>query len=368
MQYRYWFAIIACLALLQNAVVAEMAMTTVIRVDRNVAEMGVVLGAGRTDGLEVGAEVTLLRQGEPIVHPLTDEVLGVPQEPVGLAQVVEVQERQAQAVLLRQYSMPQVEDMAEYEKVVAMPVRLEREPDAEIVQRMKDLERNVSQYRKSNKAIKGYPVFAQQVWEELTSIKSYLVALDERLIVLEERQNEDHVRLSSVMSGEYQQDMKEFTIRYAPDTKVKLKVAGKTPLIDVERDSLEVDLAEDQLAAMKKLKEEVEEEEASWWDKIMAELAADEEEEEEVDLEAEGGEEEMGFEEEEGGQEKMAGEGEEGGAWYSSRWAMGGVVLLFAMTAMFVFYNKLFRRSDDLLDDDDDDDFEEFDEEEYEEE
>ena len=36
------------------------------------------------------------------------------------------------------------------------------------------------------------------------------------------------------LSGEYMsQDMKEFTIRYAPDTQVKLRAAGKTLLISI---------------------------------------------------------------------------------------------------------------------------------------
>ena len=39
----------------------------------------VVLGTGYLAGLNVASLVTLLREGEPIIPPLTGEVLGVPQ-------------------------------------------------------------------------------------------------------------------------------------------------------------------------------------------------------------------------------------------------------------------------------------------------
>ncbi len=374
---RYWIVVIANLSLLPGSVVAELASTMVIRVERDEAATGVILGAGRMDGLEVGDQVTLLRQGAPIVHPLTEEVLGVPQEPVGLARVVEVQERQAQAILVRQYSMPQARDTAEYEREVAAPVPAVQAPDPQMIQRMKKLEDRVAQNRKRSNAARGYPVFAEQVWEELTSIKSYLVSIDERLIALEERQNEDRMRLVSVMNGEYQrQNMKEFTIRYSPEAEVKFKVAGKTLTIDVERDSLQMDMVADPLAMVDKTEKVKKEEEAGWWDKLMGSMEGGEEEEEEspmvMEEEAEdegwGGdeEEEISWEEEEetepsaeGGEESA----EEEAAWYSSTWMMGGVVLLFVVMAVFVLYDRIFRGSDDLLDDDD---FEEYEDDEEE--
>jgi len=355
MYKRYWIAIIACLSLLPSLAAAEIAVTMVIRVERDEAATGVILGAGRMGGLEVGAQVTLLRTGEPIIHPLTQEVLGVPQEPVGLARVVEVQERQAQAILVRQYSMPQARDMAEYERETVASAPMVQEPDPEIMQRMKKLEDGVWQNRKRSNTMKSYPVFAEQVWEELTSIKSYLVSIDERLIALEARQNEDRMRVVSFMNGEYQrQDMKEFTIRYAPDAQVKLKVAGKTLMIDVERDSLQMDMAVDPLAMVEQTKQ-VAEEKASWWDKLMG-STEEKKKEEEIDWpddETEDGKGEEGAEEE---------------AWYSSIWTKGGVILLFVVMIVFVLYDKVFRGSDDLMDDldEEDDDFEEYEDDEEE--
>ncbi len=111
-----------------------------------------------------------------------------------------------------------------------------------VIERVKGLEKDMVQYRKYRKTIAAYPVFAQQVWDELKAAKSYLVELDERLIALEERQGEDRSRLNSVINGEYRaEEVKEFTIRYSPDADVKLKVEGTTLVISVERDSLHVE-------------------------------------------------------------------------------------------------------------------------------
>jgi hypothetical protein len=57
-----------------SAMTAVTMMTTVVAV----SGQEVTLGAGSRSGMVMAAEVTLLRQGQPIVHPLTGQILGVP--------------------------------------------------------------------------------------------------------------------------------------------------------------------------------------------------------------------------------------------------------------------------------------------------
>ncbi|MBM3278608.1 MAG: hypothetical protein FJY95_11100 [Candidatus Handelsmanbacteria bacterium] len=226
----------------------------------------VVLDSGRREGLGLDAQVGLLREGNPIVHPLTGQVLGQPQEPVGMARVFEVGEHQSRAVVEKSYSPALVGDAAEFtpgpRQDLARPqppasapeaesadrpqsegvasARQGQGGDAQMQQRLKDLERSVEEYNASKKTLKAYPVFAQRVWDEISTMKSYLVSLDERLAHLEEQSQERH-HLGGTLAGEGgKEGMREFTIRYAPDTQVKVKVAGKTLLVSVERDSLRV--------------------------------------------------------------------------------------------------------------------------------
>lgn len=203
----------------------------------------VVLGAGRLDGLAEASQVTLLRDGEPIVHPLTGEVLGTPQEPVGTVHVYEVSDRRARGGMVKIYSEPQVNDLAEFARaVVRAPQPEPPQAVAEVMRKVERLEGSVAKYERSSEDLRSYPAFSRRVWDELASMKSYLVSLDERLVELEEQQSDDHYRLSSVLSGEYQrEDLKEFTIRYTPDTRIRLQAAGKTLLISVVRDSLRVE-------------------------------------------------------------------------------------------------------------------------------
>jgi len=223
---------------------AEMATTRIVEVKRG-SGFTVVLEAGTAQGLVQGATVTLLRQGEKIVHPLSGQVLGVPQEPVGMAEVRSAETNRAVAVLVKTYSTPKVGDMAEYDKTSAMAVAQAAEaPEvvAHVMERVRGLEKDIKSYRKSQKTLSAYPVFAQQVWDEMGAIKSYLVTIDERLIELEAQQGEDRNRLSQVLNGEYMaQEAKELTIRYSEDTDVRLQVAGKTLVISVERDSLHME-------------------------------------------------------------------------------------------------------------------------------
>ena len=221
---------------------AVTAMTTVVEV----SGPEVTLGAGSQHGMVMAAEVTLLREGEPIVHPLTGQILGVPQEPVGMVHVFEVQEQTAKARLVKTYSEPMVDDLAEYMQVmVETPQPDVKDVVDEFAQRVKELESSVQDYEKANETLtKSYPAFARRIWDEISAMRSYMVSLDERLVELEEQQSEDHTRLASVMTGEYRpEDLKEFTIKYTPDTEIKLQASGKTLLIGVSvvNDTVRID-------------------------------------------------------------------------------------------------------------------------------
>jgi hypothetical protein len=245
MLYRYC-TIFFLLLYFVAPVAAEMAITRIVEVKRG-SGFTVFLEAGTNHGLVQGTKVTLLREGEKIVHPLSGQVLGVPQEPVGMAEVRSAEANRAVAVLIKTYSTPKVGDMAEYDKASAKAVaQVAKEPEvvAHVMERVRGLEKDIKSYRKSQKTLSAYPVFAQQVWDEMGAIKSYLVTIDERLIELEAQQGEDRNRLSQVLNGEYMaQEAKELTIRYSEDTDVRLQVAGKTLVISVERDSLHLERA-----------------------------------------------------------------------------------------------------------------------------
>ena len=238
MLYRYSISI-ALVAITFSGAHAERVLTRVIDVEQSGAHE-VVLDAGRLDGLREGARVTLLREGEAIVHPLTGEILGIPQEPVGLAEVKGLQDRRARTIMVKSYSRPQIGDLAEYGKVQMEAAAAQSAPVevAKVIKRVKTLEAVMQQYKKTQKSLSAYPVFAQQVWDEMGTIKSYLVALDERLIELETQQHEDRNRLTAMIGGESQGTGKELTIRYTEDTDLTLRVAGKTLLISVEPDSI----------------------------------------------------------------------------------------------------------------------------------
>ncbi len=219
-------------------VAGEMAMARVVSVEGT----EVTLDAGMKAGLGNGAMVTLLREGEPIVHPLTGAVLGMPQEPVGMLEVVQAAETSARGILSKAYSQPMVGDLAEYEAVemtMAAPAPAMAEKTDGVEDRIEELEKTLRQYQKSGKAIKAYPTFVQQVWDEIMAMRSHLLSVDERLVELEEQQGADRIRLSSLASGDLRgAGTEEFTIRYMPGTDVRLKIAGKTLLITVDQDSV----------------------------------------------------------------------------------------------------------------------------------
>jgi hypothetical protein len=247
---------------LGRAPVAGAGSAQVIEVGRSHGDKAeVLLNAGRREGLALDAQVNLLRPGSPIVHPLTGQELGRPQEPVGVARVFEAGDHQSRAVVEKSYTETQVGDEAEFAPAAAQEPAAAgqgheaagkaggtapaeehgRAGDAEMQQRLRDLERSVEEYHSSSKTLKAYPAFAQRVWDEISTMKSYLVSLDERLVQLEEQQSQERHPLGAPGDGAGEEGMREFTVRYAPDTQVRLKVAGKTLLISVERDSLRVE-------------------------------------------------------------------------------------------------------------------------------
>ena len=304
-----------CIALLLSVgeVAGEMAMTRVVGVEGN----EVSLEAGTNKGLGKGAMVTLLREGEPIVHPLTGAVLGMPQEPVGVVEVVEVHADMARGVISKSYSQPMVGDLAEYAAVeVVMSPAPMMEPDGEVTERVDALERSLRQVQKSNKAITAYPAFREQVWDEIMAMRSHLLSVDERLVDMEEQQGADRIRLSSLASGELHAGMEEFTIRYMPGTDLRLKIAGKTLIITVDRDSTyhleEIDPADDHMM-----------------------MSGDEEFEDEEAFDV--------------------------GGWIeaNSDYMMYGVIGLFALVALYIIPTLLRSRKKDDLEDEFDDDYDE---------
>jgi opacity protein-like surface antigen len=157
--------------------------------------------------------------------------------------VFEVSEQTAKGRLVKAYSDPMVDDLAEYlQPVVEMPVPDDAHIPDEFAQRIEDLESSVKGYEKANKTLaKTYPTFARRIWDEISAMRAYVVSLDERLVELEEQQSEDRSRLASVMTGEYRpEDLKEFTIKYTPDTLIKLQASGKTLLIGVVHDTVQI--------------------------------------------------------------------------------------------------------------------------------
>jgi hypothetical protein len=249
------------LALGAGTAVAETASGRVVEVTEGGGTTVVLLSVGRADGLAEDAPVTLLRQAAPIIHPLTGEVLGVPQEPVGLVQLDRVEERQARGHLVKAYTAPRIGDLAEYQRrlpvaapavAAAQPIPVPQTPASDrvdrVIERVDDLERTLRDYRADQQSAARSSDLSQEVWDELTSMKSYLRTLDRRLAGLETRQGEDRDRLNTVVRGEFPAgEAKELTIRYSPDTDVQLRVAGRTLVIEVERDSLR--LVEAPLAA-----------------------------------------------------------------------------------------------------------------------
>lgn len=241
---------------------AELAMTSVIDVDLN----QVTIEAGSQDGVEVGVNVILLRKNSPIVHPLTGELLGVPEEPVGTIEIMEVLRQKATGQLFKMYSDPQVGDIAEYEVVYA------KEEDSEIYQdptlaeqdesrkqriedeslvsvlemKMDRLAQKVAENQNVISKIQGGISVSPAIWDEITTMKSFFFKFEDRLLALEDRQGENSKALSNLNQEGNSQLLprKELTISYARDIDVKVGVRGKTLLLDVFKDSLALEQGE----------------------------------------------------------------------------------------------------------------------------
>jgi hypothetical protein len=153
----------------------EMAMTKVVGMDGD----DVILGAGHMAGIAVASDATLLRRGEPIIHPISGQILGTPQEPVAVVHVYEVSEDRARARLVKMYSPPMVDDMVEYERHMAdemqMPVAVKEKFEA----RVQQLEANLEEFGATSEKLRKYPAFARRVWDEVSTMKSYLISIDE---------------------------------------------------------------------------------------------------------------------------------------------------------------------------------------------
>jgi hypothetical protein len=260
-----------------------------------------------------------------------------------------------------------VDDLVEYERRTEMdPSEMSGPVNEKFEARVQQLEANLEEYGATSQKLKKYPVFARRVWDEISTMKSYLISIDERLVGLEEQQSEDHHRLSMALSGEYMpQDMKEFTIRYAPDTQVKLRAAGKTLLISVVRDSIhmeEMSEMRSDVLAMNEMEDEGEEE--SFWSRLIG----DDDDEEEDEQEAAPGTMTMS-------DDSSLSDTDEDVAWYEGETVqMGaavGLVIAFILMVWLVLRKRLSdvtegmeEFEDEYLDDDDDDDEEDDDEEE----
>ena len=150
------------------------------------------------------------------------------------------------------------------------------------------------------------------------------------------------------LSGEYMsQDMKEFTIRYAPDTQVKLRAAGKTLLISIVQDSIHMEEVSEMRSDATAMVVADEESETSFW----AGLFGGDDEELEVEEAAA-----MSMMSDDSAAAGM----EEEDPWYKREWQMigaVGLIIAFVLMAWLVLRNRLSGITDGL------DEFE--DEEEY---
>ena len=223
---------------------AELIMTRVLKVNEDDIPT-VVIEVDDTRVLDIGTGVTLLREGPPIIHPISGAVLGVPHEPIGFGDVRFIDKLGATVVLSKVFSNPELGDVAEYEFTSKIPPIVEDDKSqnmSDIVDLVSGLEETVKNYAKSQNTISAYPVFAKEVWDELNKLRSYMVSLDERLVEYEVRQKEDQDRNIQIAVDDLRQESaRELILRYDEDTDVKLEIAGNTLNLIVQRDSIVVD-------------------------------------------------------------------------------------------------------------------------------
>jgi hypothetical protein len=239
---------LACLAA-ATAASAETATARVVEVGESNGIAWVRLSVGRIDGLGRDDPVMLLRQAAPIVHPLTGEVLGVPEEPVGLLRVESLGEQQAQGRLIRSYTAPRVGDVAEYQRRVggaSGPAAPPSEPpsEPEPTGRADGPDARAAAPAGSERARADHePTTAGHaplaVWDELASMQHYLRSIERRLDTIE-REHREAASGPSLPKADASAggDTRELTIRYSAGTDVRLRLAGHTLLVSVEPDSL----------------------------------------------------------------------------------------------------------------------------------
>jgi hypothetical protein len=232
----------------------ELAFTSV----SHVSSHEITISAGISDGIQTGAMVNLLRKSVPIVHPLTGEVLGVPQEPVGVIEITRASNENAVGRLVKSYSQPQVDDVAEYERVVVefveppeeiQPHESGENQDTILKESLERLAQAVEENRQSIGRIKQFSDMAGDTWDEVMMMKSYFSTLDDRLLALEDHQKQNTQVLSDLTEQGFPTvARKQFTISYAKDIDVQVGVRGKTLLLDVLKDSLDLHSAGDEAA------------------------------------------------------------------------------------------------------------------------
>ena len=89
----------------------------------------VTIEAGSVNGVVVGMVLKIVRRDEPVIHPLTHEVLGTPIVPVCTVVIGEVKANSATGRITRQYMRPVMGDRVQFrpsrqeERQISLPVR-----------------------------------------------------------------------------------------------------------------------------------------------------------------------------------------------------------------------------------------------------
>ena len=204
-----------------NPATADVAVTSVVAVDLPEVEVA----AGSRDGLEVGTRAKILRPGQTIVHPLTGEDLGTPQEPVGFMKIIRVRPDRATGSLLKAYTEPRQGDIVEYETAAVEGGEGIPEPPAEAVpeppaakeilptagppkktaleERIEELARRVDRNQRAIEEVRGRPVVPLNFMDEISLMKSLLSRSEGRLGALEKKLNEQAGTLEMLQSEDY---------------------------------------------------------------------------------------------------------------------------------------------------------------------
>jgi hypothetical protein len=117
MKLRFFLAICCLFALaapsraeegpLDRLAAAALSFFTPVKATVSEAQGGTITAdVGSAAGVREGMRVTVLRKGMPFIHPITKERIGVTEEPVGMAEVVEVEEGSSRLALLRGEASP----------------------------------------------------------------------------------------------------------------------------------------------------------------------------------------------------------------------------------------------------------------------